>query len=154
MARFLPPSGACGPTSAQGKSRANTTPVFWYTIIAMPARWGTAKISDEVREWLRTLERRQKGQAHFHIDLLADRGVHLGEPYTRQLRGKLRELRFTCGGERQRISYYIASERRIILLTVFHKTKRRERQEVERAARAMLAHVEDDQRVKEQEQQK
>jgi len=33
------------------------------------------------------------GQAAFYVDLLAERGVHLGEPYTRQLWGKLRELR-------------------------------------------------------------
>jgi hypothetical protein len=32
----------------------------------------------------------------FYIDLLADQGPLLGEPYTRQLDGKLRELRFTC----------------------------------------------------------
>jgi ribosome-binding protein aMBF1 (putative translation factor) len=35
--------------------------------------------------------------------------VLLGEPYSRQLSGKLRELRFYCGGERIRISYWIAS---------------------------------------------
>ncbi len=44
-------------------------------------------------------------QALFHLDLLEQRGVLLGEPYTRQLSGKLRELRFYCGGKRVRISY-------------------------------------------------
>jgi Phage derived protein Gp49-like (DUF891) len=61
----------------------------------------------------------------------------LGEPYTRQLSGKLRELRFYCGGERIRISYWIASGRRIIALTVFAKTKMRETAEIARAAAAM-----------------
>jgi hypothetical protein len=61
--------------------------------------------------------------------------VLLGEPYTRQLSGKLRELRFYCGGERIRISYWIASGRRI--LTVFAKTKMRETAEIARAAAAM-----------------
>jgi hypothetical protein len=32
--------------------------------------------------------------AAFYVDLLAERGTLLGEPYTRQLDGKLRELRF------------------------------------------------------------
>lgn len=64
-------------------------------------------------------------------------GVDLGEPYTRQLRGKLRELRFYLGRERIRVSYYIASRRRIILLTVFKKTQRREREEIDRAGHAM-----------------
>ncbi|MFI6735945.1 hypothetical protein ACIBI9_23730 [Nonomuraea sp. NPDC050451] len=36
-----------------------------------------------------------------------------------------------------RISYWIASDRRIILLTVFHKTRMREDREVDRARRAL-----------------
>jgi len=70
---------------------------------------------------------------------LAEKGVHLEEPYTRQLRGKLRELRFYLGsvGRAVRISYYVARGRRIILLTVFSKQRRRERAEVARAERAM-----------------
>ena len=73
----------------------------------------------------------------FHLDLLEERGVLLGEPYTRQLSGKLRELRFYCGGERIRISYWIASGRRIITLTVFAKTRMREIAEIARATAAM-----------------
>ena len=70
---------------------------------------------------------------------MAERGVHLDEPYTRQLRGKLRELRFYLGstGQAARIAYYIATGRRIILLTVFSKQRRRERAEIDRAERAM-----------------
>jgi hypothetical protein len=73
----------------------------------------------------------------FHLDLLEERGALLGEPYTRQLSGKLRELRFYCGGERVRITYWIAPGRRIIALTVFAKTRMHEGAEVARAARAM-----------------
>jgi len=47
----------------------------------------------------------------FHLDLLEERPGLLGEPYTRQLDGK---LRFNCGGQRVRISYWIAPGRRII----------------------------------------
>lgn len=65
------------------------------------------------------------------------RGALLGEPYTRQLAGKLRELRFYCGGQRVRISYWIAPGRRIIMLTVFTKTKMRETAEITRAGQAM-----------------
>jgi hypothetical protein len=53
------------------------------------------------------------------------------------LRGKLRELRFFLGRERIRVSYFIASGRRIVLLTVFRKTKQREQLEVVRADTAM-----------------
>lgn len=88
-------------------------------------------------EWLLALEDEDFGQVERYIDLLADEGVHLGEPFTRQLRGKLRELRFYLGRSRTRITYYIATGRRIVLLTVFAKTRQRERAEVDRAWRAM-----------------
>ena len=42
-----------------------------------------------------------------------------------------------CGGESIRISYWIASGRRIIALTVFAKAKMRETAEIARAAAAM-----------------
>jgi len=36
----------------------------------------------------------------FYIDLLGEHGFPLGEPYTKQLDGKLRELRSTSNGRR------------------------------------------------------
>jgi hypothetical protein len=42
---------------------------------------------------------------------------------TKQLDGKLRELRFHLGEFAVRITYRIATVRRIVLLTVFHKTR-------------------------------
>jgi hypothetical protein len=91
-------------------------------------RTGPERLSDD-----------QFGRVEFYVDLLAERGVQLDEPYTRQLDGKLRELRFYLGqeGDAVRITYYIASGRRIILLTVFRKQRQRERAEIERAVRAM-----------------
>jgi hypothetical protein len=77
------------------------------------------------------------GDGVFYVDRLAERGVLLGEPYTRQLHGKLRELRFHLSREAVRITYWIASGRRIILLTVFKKQRMREAAEIERAMRAM-----------------
>ncbi|HUY22050.1 MAG TPA: type II toxin-antitoxin system RelE/ParE family toxin [Acidimicrobiales bacterium] len=59
------------------------------------------------------------------------------EPFTRQLRGKLRELRFHLGRQQTRITYSIAGGRRIVLLTVFVKTRQRERPEVQRPWSAM-----------------
>jgi hypothetical protein len=63
-------------------------------------------------------------------------GPLLDEPFTKQLDGKLRELRFYLGGRPTRITYWIASGRRIVLLTVFVMTKPWERREVDRARRA------------------
>jgi hypothetical protein len=62
----------------------------------------------------------------------------------------LRELRFHLDGRSVRVTYWIASGRRIVLLTVFVKTRMRESAEVDRARRALArcmaeAHeVEDD----------
>jgi len=95
------------------------------------------ELEPEVRDRLEGLDDQRWGQAMFHLDLLEERGALLGEPYTRQLSGKLRELRFYCGGERVRVTYWIAPGRRIIALTVFTKTKMRETAEIARAEAAM-----------------
>ncbi len=71
------------------------------------------------------------------MDLLAAQGPLLGEPYTRQLDGKLRELRFHLEGRAVRVTYWIASGRRMALLTVFAKTRMREAAGVSRARRAL-----------------
>ena len=48
---------------------------------------------------------------------------------------KLRELRFWLDRDAMRISYWIATDRRIILLTVFRKSRMRETREIDRAVR-------------------
>ena len=77
--------------------------------------WGTIEIEPEVVDWLSSLTDHEFGQAERYIDLLADEGVLLDEPFTRQLRGKLRELRFRLGDRHVRITYFIATGRRIVL---------------------------------------
>ncbi|MEV4684538.1 type II toxin-antitoxin system RelE/ParE family toxin [Streptomyces kurssanovii] len=99
--------------------------------------WGEIELEPEVEKWFLGLSRQHRGTAAFYVDLLAKQGVLLGEPYTRQLSGKLRELRFHLDSEATRITYWIASGRRIILLTAFRKQRMRESGEVERALRAM-----------------
>jgi len=99
--------------------------------------WGTVELEPEVRTWLEDLATAHFATAAFYIDLLAEQGPLLGEPYTRQLDGKLRELRFHLEREAMRISYWIAPRRRIVLLTVFRKTRMHETREVERARRAL-----------------
>ncbi len=100
--------------------------------------WGTVELHQEVERWLTDLTDEEFMHAAFYIDLLAESGVHLGEPYTRQLQGKLRELRFhDPRGNRCRITYFIASGRRIVLLTVFRKQRGREPNEIRRAVSEM-----------------
>lgn len=78
-----------------------------------------------------------QARVRFHVDRLAEIGAALDEPHTRQLDGKLRELRFYLAGRPTRVTYWIAPGRRIILLTVFVKTQRREAREIRRASEAM-----------------
>ena len=59
------------------------------------------------------------------IDLLADYGVLLKEPYTRQIRGKLRELRITAKSGEIRVFYFAFAEGRMVLLHGFVKKARR-----------------------------
>ncbi|MFH8471110.1 type II toxin-antitoxin system RelE/ParE family toxin [Streptomyces sp. NPDC018000] len=100
--------------------------------------WGAAELEPEVERWFLGLNDRHRGTVAFYVDLLVARGPLLGDPYTRQLDGKLRELRFHLGTDAVRITYWIASGRRIILLTVFRKQRMRETGEIERARQAMV----------------
>jgi hypothetical protein len=96
------------------------------------------ELEPEVRDWLEALPTALFARAAFYVDLLAEQGPLLGEPYCRQLDGKLRELRFHLDNQPTRISYWIAPGRRIILLTVFRKSRLPERRELARARRCLV----------------
>ncbi|OGP81643.1 MAG: hypothetical protein A2Z08_00215 [Deltaproteobacteria bacterium RBG_16_54_11] len=55
------------------------------------------------------------------IDLLAAYGVLLKEPYTRQIKGKIRELRIKDNLGQVRVLYFTFTGRRIVLLHGFLK---------------------------------
>ena len=99
--------------------------------------WGIIELEKEVENWLDTLSNADAGKVKRNICRLEEVGNLLPYPFSSQLEGKLRELRFRLKDGDFRITYYIASERRIILLTVFRKTKRNEHREVARAIRTM-----------------
>jgi hypothetical protein len=94
------------------------------------------EVEPEVRSWLERLSDRDFGRADFLVGLLAEQAGTLGEPYTRHLGGKVRELRFHLLAQQPRITYWLAPGRRIILLTVFRKTRNAEVAEVARALTA------------------
>lgn len=86
-----------------------------------------------MRLWLENIPAHHYKQAERVADLLAEQATTLDEPHSRHLGGKLRELRFRLGDAHQRITYWLAPDRRVVLLTVFRKTKMREQAEVDRA---------------------
>ncbi len=100
--------------------------------------WGRVELEPEVARWLEGLPTGLFARAAFYVDLLAEKGPILDEPYTKQLDGKLRELRFFLERDAVRLTYWIAPERRIVLLTVFRKTRSREDREIRRARQAMV----------------
>jgi len=89
------------------------------------------EIEPEVRSWLQRLSDRDFGRVDFMVGLLAERAEDLGEPYTRYLGGKVRELRFHLLRQQTRVTYW-----RVVLLTVFRKTRSSESAEVARALQA------------------
>ncbi|MEU7828003.1 MULTISPECIES: type II toxin-antitoxin system RelE/ParE family toxin [unclassified Nonomuraea] len=58
--------------------------------------------------------------------------------YSKHLRGKVRELRLALSRRRVRITYWLAPGRRVVLLTTFYKTRRKETPQIDRAERAQI----------------
>ena len=104
----------------------------------MPDRY-LIELEPEVREWLDTLPLKDYAKVEAMADILADQAETLGEPYSRHLSGKTRELRFYLERRAVRISYWLPPGRRVVLLTVFAETRQVERIEVARAVAAQQA---------------
>lgn len=103
----------------------------------------TIEALEEVERWRHSLPVPKRAKADYAvIDLLAENGELLPYPYQSHLDGKLRELRIQYAKEKDRVTFYPAKRRRMVLLTVFRKQQRKETAEVARAKRAMLAHME------------
>lgn len=94
------------------------------------------ELEPEVQDWLETLRLKDYAKVEAMTDILAERAETLGEPYSRHLSGKTRELRFHLDRSAVRISYWLAPGARAVLLTVFRKTRQIERAEVARAIAA------------------
>jgi hypothetical protein len=60
--------------------------------------WGEVELEPEVVTWFGSLDEDEQARVEFHIDRLAEYGPLLDEPHTKQLDGKLRELRFYLTG--------------------------------------------------------
>ncbi|MGH9579345.1 MAG: type II toxin-antitoxin system RelE/ParE family toxin, partial [Terriglobales bacterium] len=65
-------------------------------------------------------------RARFYLELLAEQGSALSMPHVRSLGGGLRELRFHLRDEQRRITFRIATDRQIVLLTTFRKQRQNE----------------------------
>jgi hypothetical protein len=68
--------------------------------------------------------------------VLAGLGPATPMPLAQSLRDGVRELRLTLGDVEARITYWITSDRRIIFLTYFRKTRQHEERQIDRAVLA------------------
>jgi hypothetical protein len=93
------------------------------------------ELEPEVRAWLETLALTDYRAVERFADRLAVEGPLLPFPLASHLGDGLRELRIGS----VRVTYWLAPERRAVLLTVFRKTKMRQTEEVLRAQRARKA---------------
>ncbi|BCB80518.1 hypothetical protein Pflav_069280 [Phytohabitans flavus] len=69
------------------------------------------ELEPEVRDWLEMLRLKDYAKVEAMADILAERAETLGEPYSRHLSGKTRELRFHLDRSAVRISYWLARAR-------------------------------------------
>ena len=77
------------------------------------------------------------------LNLLAEYGVLLKEPYTKQVKGKIRELRVTDQKGAIRVLYFAFTGRRLILLHGFiKKTAKIPKREIEVAEKRMKDFIE------------
>lgn len=97
----------------------------------------SVELEPEVEQWMSELSVHDFASVLPHVERLAGQGNLLRMPASRALGDGLFELRFDVLRVAWRITYFFATGRRIVLLTVFHKQRQNDRTEVHRARRAM-----------------
>lgn len=103
----------------------------------------SVELEPEVESWIDELPIADFAAVVARVERLAERGSRLRMPASRSLGEGLFELWFDLHRVAQRITYYFASGRRIVLLTVFRKQRQSEHVEVRRARQAMARCIEE-----------
>lgn len=76
---------------------------------------------EPVAEFLDSLPRKHKAKAFWEIELLAEKGTELKEPYVKHVQEELWELRIKFSSDISRVFYFIPNESKIVLLHGFIK---------------------------------
>ncbi|MCI0533422.1 type II toxin-antitoxin system RelE/ParE family toxin [bacterium] len=85
-------------------------------------------------EYIHKLDVKTQAKVAKYIEFLKESDGRLDEPYSRHIKGKIRELRVDFAHNRHRIFYFAFINKNIILLSAFlKKTEKTPRTEVERA---------------------
>lgn len=80
------------------------------------------KGKEPVAEFFDSLPVKLRAKVTRYIQLLQEKGVLLKEPYTKQIRGKIREIRINDNAGNARILYFTFTGKKFILLHGFIKT--------------------------------
>lgn len=74
-----------------------------------------------VLEYLERLALKERSKISKYIDFLQEKEGKLDEPYSKHIKGKIRELRIDFAKNRHRIFYFTFIEKTIVLLHAFLK---------------------------------
>lgn len=93
-----------------------------------------SEAENEIRKW----PDKHRNKVNDFLRLLEERSGVLEEPYSRHLKGKIRELRVDFGKSRYRILYALIPNKKIIILLAFRKsTKKTPGNIIERAEKLL-----------------
>lgn len=97
-----------------------------------------AKGNEPVADFLDSLDEEGRAKITRYIKLLLEFGVLLKEPYTRQVEGKIREVRTSNRTGEIRVLYFTYTGKRFILLHgMIKKTKKTPPEDIEIARKRM-----------------
>ncbi|MBU1164329.1 type II toxin-antitoxin system RelE/ParE family toxin [Patescibacteria group bacterium] len=74
-----------------------------------------------VVEYLNKQPTKERAKLFKYINYLAEYNEYLREPYSRRIKGKIRELKISFGNNKYRVFYFIYVENKIVILHVFMK---------------------------------
>ena len=74
-----------------------------------------------IAEFLDSLSKKHKAKAFWEIELLAEQGRELREPYAKHLEDEIWYLRIKFSSDISRVFYFIATDTKIVLLHGFVK---------------------------------
>jgi hypothetical protein len=94
------------------------------------------ELEPEVRDWLDSLSDSDYKRVDEVCGLLAEKGNELGGPWSDHLEGPVWELRLRLRDVAARVTYWCTADGKIVLLTVFRKTRQHEQRQIDRAVRA------------------
>jgi hypothetical protein len=94
------------------------------------------ELEPEVRDWLDNLSDSDYKRVDEVCGLLAEKGTQLGGPWSDHLEGQVWELRVRLPDVAARVTYWCTPDGRIVLLTVFRKTRQHDQRQIDRAIRA------------------